>query len=251
MLQLPYTPPKFTKGQIAEIMRGGSGVKVRSKPDPVMALIKKADAVLDEYYAVVNEAWGARWKIEDKHDHAEGPSVYIPDELLNVEWSRGHAFQSIAQINKQFSVAQCQAQQRIDDAQKSLKRPHHPQIVRELHAGIESARRALKLLRKHRTTVLNAFRAERDRLQKVQSKVGLIDARAEVRRVYKMLQAVTKELSNTKPQTLQGAVKAMQYVEARLWCDRPGLFHDDGDCPGKFGPMMRSALAILSEHLPE
>jgi hypothetical protein len=149
MLQLPSKAPKFTCAQIAEITRGSkASVHIKPKTDPLVAMVARADKLLDRYYDVV--------------------------------------------------LIACEA---------------------------------------------------RDKLPK--GRVGLVKARRDVLKVYRSLQKITAEIAACKPSSVKGAFAAVQYVGNRLWCDRPGMFSNQGRMPGKFGPLLRAANSILIEHFKE
>lgn len=248
MLQLPQgRPARFSRAQIADITRGGKA-RVRVRRDPAAALVAKADKALDRYYVTAAAVFEAKYKLP-KHDrdHAE---VYIPDDLLNVEWSNGFGFKSEAHIDKQFKGATARARFRIRQSKGELRklRPGHgaANLKLQLEQMIVSDRRALALFERCKQPLKAAFRKENRRLLKVQNKVGLVVARRDHQRAFARLVQITKQISDTKPTTTEGALAILKYIEHRLWCDRPGLFADFNRCPGNFAPLMRSALAILN-----
>jgi hypothetical protein len=249
MLQLPSKTPRFSRAQIADITRGARA-KVRVRIDPIIALTARADVALDSYYDAVNAAFTARKKLP-KDDQGHHASVYIPDELLNVEWSNGFAFTSSAQIDRQFTLAAERAKQRLQQYERNLGalRAGHGCGNRkiEIEQGISSAKRALKLFRIHREPMKAAFRKEHSRLLKAQNAVGLVVARKEAWARFRTLQKITAQIAESKPYSAAGALATAKYVEARLWCDRPQLFADEGAIPGNFGALMRTALSLLSE----
>jgi hypothetical protein len=248
MLQLPQgKAARFSRAQIADITRGAKA-RVRVRRDPVLVLVAKADKVLDRYYVTTAAVFEAKYKLP-KHDryHAE---VNIPDDLLNVEWSNGFGFKSEAHIDKQFKGATARARFRIRQSKGELRklRPGHgaANLKLQLEQMIASDLRALGLFERCKQPLKAAFRRENRRLLKVQNKVGLVAARRVHHRTFAQLVQITKQISDTKPTTTEGALAILKYVENRLWCDRPGLFADFDRCPGNFGPLMRSALAVLT-----
>lgn len=254
MLQLPSATPgrRFSKAQISEMTRGGKSVKVRAtkaKPDPVIKLIARADAALDAY----TDAKNVRWSIEDKMAKADvfGPHVYIPDALLNVHWSNGYQFHSEKQIDDQFRKL-------TRDTRATLKR-HRANVSRfakktgldgiqyELRQHIASCERKLTLLPKMKEPLKAAFRKESRRVLAIHRKTGLLDARDNVRKATRELHNLTELMRKAKPVSVQGALELVRYVEARLWCDKPGLFMEDGYFPSRLGPLLRSAHAFLKK----
>ncbi|MGM5033501.1 hypothetical protein [Tardiphaga sp. 803_E3_N1_3] len=254
MLQLPEgkVTPRFARSQIAQMTRGGKSVKIRAtkvKPDPIIKLIARADAALNAY----TDAKNVRWSIEQDMDKNDifGPRVYISDELLNVHWTNGYQFNSEKHIDDQFRKAMRDIRGRLkeyrESVQKLAKRKGAEGLKYERQQGVASCERKLALLPMMKEPLKATFRKEKRRIDAIHRKTGLLQARLKVRKATRELHNVTELMKKAKPTSTQGALELVRYVEIRLWCDKPGLFMEDGFFPSRLGPLLRSAHAFIKK----
>lgn len=255
MLQLPTPTPRrarFSSAEIAEMSRGAK-VRVKAKPkkDPIIAMVARADRLLDEYTSAVNDAYFAKIKLPSGDQGY--PAVGITDDMVNLHWSRGFLFTSERHIDECFRKALAQARQRLADAERGLKnhRRGHSIVSRlEFEQRIASEKRCITKLREFRAPMKAAFREEVARLLKVQNRVGLVVARKKVRLLFAALRRQTIQIARSRPTTIDGALSTARYVERRLWCDKQQIFSEQGSLPGNFGQLMRASLVLINEHLP-
>lgn len=260
MLQLPQSQVSrgFSKTEIAEISRGTKrSVKKAVKPDPIIDLIKQADAALDEYIGAIIE----KFEAEDRlgKDDRGYPHVDVPEELVNIYgyWTPAFSFTSETHIEKQFENAISCWRKRLRDERRGVRRLRKEkksgwqQFVREAEQRVSSLDRKIDWVPKFARPLKASFKKEAARLRKVQTAAGLVKARERSKRATAALASTTKEVGSRRPQSVEGALAVVGYVEHRLWCDRPQYFLDDiGYFPAKLGPLLRSALAILRKANP-
>lgn len=251
MLRLPQSniaPRRFSRAVPAEITRGAKTKAGKPEREPVISLVKQADAALQAYYG----AWNEHFKLREAMPKADRdwPRMAPPADLIH-EFGYNFLFTSTAHVRKQFRFKIRQARDRISQHKASLRKWLKPdqleaQLAREVTPYLAADQELLQLLLRRRDKCVADFERHERRLLCAQRKAGLLDARKKRRQAWLKLGSLTKQVAKAKPKTAAGALAIVGYVEARQWDD---LFNDDsGDFPGNFGPLLRCAHKVLVEH---
>lgn len=234
MLQVSHpTGRSFTKTEIAEMTRGTKApVKIRSakpRPDPLIALITKANVALDKYVSAYNAVEEARDKLPE---HDRGWASVSPIEKLIPTLSHSDRFVSVEQIDRWFARDKKTALIEIKDARARLRKIRKGvgwhQFELELNQRIAGNKARIARLEKYKLAQKRAFRAEERRLAKVQRTVRLEEKRKTKSAAGKVLSALTKRVTASAPASKAGALALLAYIELRYRGDLANLFQEHG-----------------------
>lgn len=249
MLQLPVNASgRFTKAQIAELSRS-KNVKVRSlseKPDPIIAMIKRADRAMEKWVKAKNEVYDAKQRL-DPDDRGFVNVSPIDEPAIFREFGHGFFFTSEAHVVRLFKRSRRLARYRLAQNRAIIAKSRNPRITSnlELKQRIDAEKRLIAALLKFEPAQRKAVRDETRRLHRVQKAAGLLAARKKQRAALLSLCSLTEKISKSKPISRRGALAVIDYVATRLFPDRADLFMHGGTIDNNFYELLHLAHKVL------
>lgn len=249
MLQLPSrTSGRFSKAQIAEMSRGAK-VRVRplsAKRDPIIAVIKRADRVMDEWIQSHNAIRMVSDRL-DPHDRGFVDVRPIDKPEIFREFGHGFIFRTETQVAALFKRRRNLARQRIAHTRDAMAKPRDRRNVSDLEyeQRLAAEKRLIAALLKFEPVQRKAVRNEIRRLRRVQKAAGLLAARRKYQASLLSLVRLTKAIAGMKPINREGALTVIDYVRKRLFPDRANFFFDGIGIDCDFWALLHSAHKVL------
>lgn len=216
MFQPSHMPVShFTREQITEISRGRT-IKIRpSKPDPVVGIVKR--------YGEQFVRWEAACKEHDRikrglRERDRGwAQIGLPDEIAKV-FTFGTTFTSVAHLRARFRSVIAYRRRTIKQANSLIRKRGLENFkgFEEIPLERNRMKQEIETLLVCQPLLERQLVREERRLLRIQTKSGLLKAREARGAAFRNLSQTIKKLSKCQPQSIDGALALIQYMEMAM-----------------------------------